>query len=601
MILVPIPKNISKTNGFLINKSIGIIENEFSSLLEKNLENIININRQSMTLLKISRSVIPINEEGYKLEIKPNEICIEASTEQGAFYGLMTLKQILKQEKVETLIINDEPDLKIRGVMVDISRSKVPKVSTLKQMIDLFASLKYNHIELYVEGFSFEYKNIKPALKDKNYLTLEQYLELEKYANEHYMDFVPNQNGFGHMQDWLQLDEYKHLAECPEGFEIWGCKRPPSTLDPTSNESIELVKKMYDEMLPYTKSKYFNMNFDEPYELGHGKSKEICSKTSIEDVYIDYFNVLSSHVRKYNKIPMIWGDVLIKHPDKVDKLPRDMIFIDWGYHKGYEFHTHAKMLQEQNISYLLAPGTSTWSTITSRHIDMKTTIENSASAAKQYNGLGILITDWGDMGHLQYLPVSLIGFIYGGLLAWSNGTFDDAVEYLEQYLNDPNLTKAIINLSKYHELEGEYRDYGSRLFSSIMWSIHAKRQVNQKDFFLSKMKYNLLENENIELIKELFKKEKNNIELAHDCLVQKEMKNSLFLLETLLEINESLKNYLNNYIVNFDKVINKLNHYLDVHKQLWLARNIEEGYAFSSIHIESLIDMLMQLNGKEKV
>ena len=99
----------------------------------------------------------------------------------------------------------------------------------------------------------------------------------------------------------------------------------------------------------------------------------------------------------------------------------------------------------------------------------------------------------------------------------------------------------------------------------------------------------------------LFKKEKNNIELAHECLVQKEMKNSLFLLETLLEINESLKNYLNNYIVNFDKVINKLNHYLDVHKQLWLARNIEEGYAFSSIHIESLIDMLMQLNGKEKV
>ena len=91
------------------------------------------------------------------------------------------------------------------------------------------------------------------------------------------------------------------------------------------------------------------MNFDEPYELGQGKSKEKAEETSMEDVYIDYFNNLAKDVKNYGKIPMLWGDVLIKHPEKLDKLIDDAIFIDWGYDKGYQFEKHAKIL---NIAIL---------------------------------------------------------------------------------------------------------------------------------------------------------------------------------------------------------------------------------------------------------
>ena len=104
---------------------------------------------------------------------------------------------------------------------------------------------------------------------------------------------------------------------------------------------------------------------------------------------------------------MIWGDVLVKHPDKISKLSKDIVFIDWGYNKAYDFVNHAKMLEELKVKYLLAPGTSTWSSITGRFIDMKETIENSTCSSKKYHGLGILLTDWGDMGHLQYLVVQL--------------------------------------------------------------------------------------------------------------------------------------------------------------------------------------------------
>lgn len=599
--LIPRPHEIKKSGSILKNKAIGKVENAFSPLLFRHYKDMILADDSSPTILEIKQDLSVENEEEYHLIIQEDRIQIISKTEKAAFYGLVTLKQLQSEQIIETQEIKDKPDLEVRGLMLDISRAKVLNVSSIKKIIDLVAELKYNHLELYVEGFSYEYKNIKEALADKNYLTQEEYLEVEKYAIEKYIDFVPNQNGFGHMSDWLALDKFKELAECPDGFEIWGSKRPPSTLDPTNPKSFELVKQMYEEMIPFTKSKYFNMNFDEPYELGHGKSKQECLKTSTEDVYIEYLEKLANVVRKYNKTPMIWGDVLVKHPDKISKLSKDIVFIDWGYNKAYDFVNHAKMLEELKVKYLLAPGTSTWSSITGRFIDMKETIENSTYASKKYHGLGILLTDWGDMGHLQYLPSSYLGFIYGAMLSWSSGTIEDAEKYLAIILNDETLAKVIVELSHYHELEGEYRDYGTRLFESIMWAEHGRRQDDKVNFFLNRMKYNIISYEAVQKLHDLFIQEKNKLQNAKECLEKDEIKNAILLLETLLDINERLHSYLDNCIVNFDEPIKNLEKYLENHKKLWLARNIKEGYAFSANRINWLIEMLMCLDRKEKI
>lgn len=598
---IPRPHEIKKSGSILKNKAIGKVENAFSPLLFRHYKDMILADDSSPTILEIKQDLSVENEEEYHLIIQEDRVQIISKTEKAAFYGLVTLKQLQSEQIIETQEIKDKPDLEVRGLMLDISRAKVLNVSSIKKIIDLMAELKYNHLELYVEGFSYEYKNIKEALADKNYLTQEEYLEVEKYAIEKYIDFVPNQNGFGHMSDWLALDKFKELAECPDGFEIWGSKRPPSTLDPTNPKSFELVKQMYEEMIPFTKSKYFNMNFDEPYELGHGKSKQECLKTSTEDVYIEYLEKLANVVRKYNKTPMIWGDVLVKHPDKISKLSKDIVFIDWGYNKAYDFVNHAKMLEELKVKYLLAPGTSTWSSITGRFIDMKETIENSTYASKKYHGLGILLTDWGDMGHLQYLPSSYLGFIYGAMLSWSSGTIEDAEKYLAIILNDEILAKVIVELSRYHELEGEYRDYGTRLFASIMWAEHGRRQDDKVNFFLNRMKSNIISYEAVQKLHDLFIQEKNKLQNAKECLEKDEIKNAILLLETLLDINERLHSYLDNCIVNFDEPIKNLEKYLENHKKLWLARNIKEGYAFSANRINWLIEMLMCLDRKEKI
>lgn len=604
MQLFPKPKKIIFSEKKLCSKKIGEFSTSFDEHFNNLLPHIAELNCKDGLFLNIIESPNIVNDEGYKLVIQPNTIILEAKKPNGAFYGLLTLQAILNSDNEKCLEIEDFPDLAIRGVMLDISRSKVPTLETLKNMVIMFAELRYNHLELYVEGFSFEYQSFKQFLKEKNYFSVKDYQELEKFAKKYYIDLVPNQNGFGHMSDWLATDEYRHLAECEDGFEIWGSYRAPSTLDPTNEASAELVKKMYHDMLPYSSSRYFNMNFDEPYELGHGKSKKETNKSSVEDVYIDYFNKLADEVRKYQKIPMLWGDVLVKHPEKIAKLPKDVIFIDWGYTKDYPFFQHAKMLQEKKVKYLLAPGTSTWSTITSRMLDMSITIKNSALAAKHYDALGILVTDWGDMGHLQYLPSSYLGFIYGGLISWQICELYEAIIYLKKMLKDDALVEAILELSKYHMLEGEYRDYGSRLFSAISWAEHANYQQEKNDiieFYKTKIFSNLIAKENYELLDISFKKVAMLLDIAKDSLDTQEMKNSLRLLQILLVINKKFTMIKNGKIVNFKDEINVLEDYLIEHKKLWCIRNNENGYVKSANRIKWLIKVLMLMTGKENV
>ena len=598
MQIVPIPKKVIKSPGvFTFGGEIKINLGEFSPNLIKFFSK--DLKLKNLTPTKDTASIelkkSKLDDDGYIIKIKQDKIEILASKDQGIFYAIKTLKQIKNKNIIGCYEIEDSPDIPIRGAMIDISRSKVPTLKTLKEIVDMLSDLKYNHLQLYVEGFSFEYKSFPEVLIEQNYIKLEDYIELEKYANERYIDLVPNQNGFGHMADWLSRKEYKHLAECEEGFHIWGCHRPPSTIDPTNKNSYKLVKKMYEDMLPHFKSKYFNMNFDEPYELGYGKSKEKCDATSKEEVFIEYLTSLVKVVRKYDKVPLIWGDCLVHHEEAVEKLPKDVIVIDWGYHKDYDFDKHAKMLREKKRKFMVAPGTVTWSTLTSRYQDMLSTIKNSCDALKKYQGLGVLVTDWGDIGHLQYLPFSYPGFITGAMCAWGAFEEDLISKYLSTIVGD-TCSEVILELSKYTELEGPYRDYGSRLFSSILWAEHSMRQKDVVEFFLSKMKNNLIEDKKLKELDKLFRLNLSKIR-NEESLIKAEIENTINLLLTLIDIQFNLKKVIDNNEKDvFEKDILILESYLKRHTELWKLRNIEPGIIPSGNRIKWLMKILKEID-----
>ena len=147
-----------------------------------------------------------IPAQGYRLRIADDGVDLVAGDAAGAFYGVMTLVQMLRQCEgaLPAGEIEDSPDFPSRGVMLDISRSKVPTLKTLFDLVDMFSGWKINHLELYTEH-TFAYENHREVWAQASPMTGEEILRLDAYCRERFIELVPNQNSFGHMHHWLEL------------------------------------------------------------------------------------------------------------------------------------------------------------------------------------------------------------------------------------------------------------------------------------------------------------------------------------------------------------------------------------------------------------
>ncbi|HKM29598.1 MAG TPA: family 20 glycosylhydrolase [Bacilli bacterium] len=541
--------------------------------------------------------------EAYKIEVK-EKIYIYYQTRQGALFALQTLKQIIMQgkTKIDYLQIYDEPDIKIRGFMLDISRDKVPKVATIKAIIDKMAALKMNHFELYVEGFSFGYQSFPQFLEADGYISVAEYQDLEDYANLLGIDMVPNQNGFGHMAKWLATEEYADLAECPEGIFLWGKHRKPNTLNPLDPRSLELIKKMYLDMLPYVKSPYFNMNFDEPFELGKGKAKEECEKNGIGNIYIDYVLKAYEIIKEYKKTPLIWGDVLIKHPDLLHRLPKEMIFVDWGYDATHPFDRNLGLLKDLGIKFMAAPGTTSWSSFAGRTSDWPENIANACLAVKKHGGEGVILTDWGDFGHLQFLPISYPGLVYMGLYSWrmKEGTYLLMKDYLDNYIfNDAAgiMGEGLLDLGNYYRFENDYRGNGTPTFYNFMWASIANKEEDKINYYLTRAKSMFLSHEKFNLMQKFldFKEYELGLTKMHCSdadVVKAEIKQTINFIRISQKVNIGLNKSIDLDLRKkyLQEVVATKNSFIDEQKRLWHIRNKSGGYKDSIFLVTEFID-----------
>lgn len=370
-------------------------------------------------LLRLQPKTAPA--QGYRLVVDGTTITLTASDAAGLFHGAMTLKQLLRQADgwLPAMDIKDHPDFKVRGVMLDISRDKVPTLATLYALVDCFAEWKLNHLELYTEH-TFAYSRHREVWKDASPMTPREIRKLDAYCRERFIELVPNQNSFGHMERWLKHAAYRDLAECPDGFDTpWGVRRTtPNCLNPVDPRSLELVAGLYDELLPNFTSRKFNVGCDETWDLGQGKSKTVCEQRGKGRVYLDYLLKIADLVRRRGRTLHFWGDIIIGHPELVAEIPRDVVVLEWGYEANHPFDDHGARFAASGIPFYVCPGTSSWNSLSGR---TRNCLENLTSAAEnglKHGAAGYLNTDWGDGGHWQYLPVSYLGFAAGAALSW---------------------------------------------------------------------------------------------------------------------------------------------------------------------------------------
>lgn len=368
--------------------------------------------------------------EACRLTVAEGGVTIAYGTPSGAYYALMTLAQIMPQSDgaLPHCAIEDAPALPLRGVMLDISRDKVPTLQTLLSLVDKLALMKINHVQLYMEGFSYAYDFAKDLWVGETPITAEELQALDAYCRARFIDLVPSQNSLGHMGAWLATERYNPLAEVPGGATVMGRTFPPNTMDPADPGSLALVTQMTDELLPNFTSGLFHVNMDEPFELGQGKSKAAVAQYGRGKVYLDYARKVHAMVAARGKRMMMWGDVVANHPEAIGDVPQDVIIVEWGYEAEHPFDVRTARLRDAGLDFCLCPGTSSWSSYTGITDNMLANIGAAGKAAHAYGAMGLIVADWGDGGHQQYLPISYAGIAYGAAHAWhADGIPEDAL------------------------------------------------------------------------------------------------------------------------------------------------------------------------------
>ncbi len=434
-ILAPAPRKFEINPGqwILPEKIVVAVDNQFSSNLQpalddfreamKRLKNIDFIfNGKTQPHLSIRHSQTDISDQGYSLDINEGGIAISARGEAGAFYGLQTVQQILLQceNKIPFVTIGDWPEITEPGFMLDISRCKVPRMETLLDLIRMLASFKINQLQLYTEH-TFAFTNHEVVWGDASPLTADEVRELDEYCRQRFIEMVPNLNSFGHFERWLRHPEYKHLAECPDGFTMPGGKSSEwgLTLYP-GPESLRFVEKLYEEFLPNFSSPRINAGCDETWELGQGRSRSLVEKAGGGEVYYGFLLKIANLARKNGKQIQFWADWVLRNPENIKRLEDDITGVIWGYEADHPFDEQCEIFAQAGRDFYVAPGTSSWNSIGGCLDNAVQNLLSAADSAAKFGASGYLITDWGDYGHHQSLPVSYAPIIFGASQAWNH-------------------------------------------------------------------------------------------------------------------------------------------------------------------------------------
>jgi hypothetical protein len=516
-----------------------------------------------------------LRPQTYSLQITPGRILLVAGDKPGLFYAQQTLLQLRRQygQSLPCLEIHDSPDFPVRGVMLDISRDKVPTLSTLFCLIDRLAEWKINHLQLYIEH-TFAYRGHEEVWLNASPLTADEIRQLNTYCAERFIDLVPNQNSFGHMERWLKHPRYLPLAEASDGAETpWGFRwEGPFSLCPTDPASLDLLAELYDQLLPSFSSSLFNVGCDETFDIGQGRSAAQCAQRGIHAIYLEFLEKVGTLVGGRNRRMMFWGDIILKDPASISRIPHGAIALNWGYEADHPFHAETAALASAGIDFYVCPGTSSWCSIAGRTDNMLANQKNAARAGLQNGAAGFLNTDWGDFGHLQYLPISYAGLAAGAAVSWcleSNPLADLAPALDLHAFHDESrvMGQAALDLGNIYKSVGKPIPNRSALFNILVPSAArtdplagispsdleaAKGEIDRAIKPLSTVPMN---SPGAKLVADEFKCAARM--LLHACD------------KGLWKLNASRQNHVH--------LANDLNEIIAEHRRLWLARNRPGG------------------------
>ncbi len=352
--------------------------------------------------------------EGYHLDLGSAFISVKAKDEEGLFYGLMTLSQLM-QDAIDQDAplpqghIEDWPELSYRAIHLDV-KHHLDRPEYYYALIDELAGLKVNAIIIEIED-KLAYES-HPLVGSKDALSKEEWRRLSDYALARHIRISPLVQGLGHASFILKHDKYRHLRDNPDVD--WA-------FNPLAPETYTLQFDLYKDALEaFPHGRYLHVGGDEVETNGRGSGKDALALQLI------WLNKVCEYAEEAGRVPIFWDDMPIKHaglygsmfdPDmsaeevetlwkeksgalqeQLSVFPKNCVYMRWNYsHAGVPGNLKAMSWFKENGFQVMGAtaGQTRWVLMPQEESNMDN-IRVFATACIDMNLEGLLLTLWDD-------------------------------------------------------------------------------------------------------------------------------------------------------------------------------------------------------------
>ena len=360
--------------------------------------------------------------EGYVLRVAPSGVSLVGRDDRGVYYAAQSLAQLFERGEggvpvVSAVTVRDWPALAVRGIHVWGFGSGATVDDVKRTIHRIAARFKLNTFVFGGSFTMFHWKSHPEIRKAPGGVTMEQLADIAQCARDHFMEFIPAFQSYGHLNHLF----YSH----PEIAECWKPGKRMGSYCPSNPKSYELIFDLYAEAIAATKPKQFHIGHDEIQGIG---TCDRCKATPHHLLLANDIKKIHAWLKARGIETMLWGDMLLDakrwgptgigatnsnrgHYGAVDThlaldlLPKDIIIADWHY-SGVERFRSLDHYRDHGFRTLACPW---YGEENNFHF------AREAARAKAY---GYLLTDWGFLSVLSAAGTSVLGMEY----AWTPGT-----------------------------------------------------------------------------------------------------------------------------------------------------------------------------------
>lgn len=308
-------------------------------------------NKEAAIQLQTSKKVK--GKEAYNLTVSQQGITAEALTDQGLFYAMQTLLQLLPPQvesptmvtgvkwEVPAVVIKDAPRFEYRSFMLDPCRHFLT-VDEVKKQLDILSMYKVNNMHFHLtedQAWRVEIKKYPeltqvgaPAIgktrsadgvpgPEQYYYTQDELRDIVAYAKERFINVVPEFEMPGHelaaitAYPWLSC---RNVETHPR--RVWGVE--DIVMCPGKETTFKFLEDVVDELVDIFPSKYFHIGGDES-PRGEWKKCPLCQAKADDLGYKDepkrpreaqlqsyVVTRMEKYLNKYKKSIIGWDEIL---------------------------------------------------------------------------------------------------------------------------------------------------------------------------------------------------------------------------------------------------------------------------------------------------